>query len=136
MCYQDEAEAIRLGLDGFRLFGYSRGHDALFGEHRPGRADLWERSLQVKDRLSDNTVRGGITPTSCGHLSRYERAGFDQVMFIRQSGANRHEQICQSLEVIAQRVMPEFKDRKEVRKAEKRRELAPYIAAVQAEAGT
>ena len=50
-------------------------------------------------------------------------------MFIQQSGTNRHEHVCQSLEVFAEHVMPEFKARDEVRKAEKRRELAPHIAA-------
>ena len=130
-CHQEEAEAIRRGLDGFRFFGYSLGYYALFGEHRPGRADLWERFLQVKDQLPDNAGRGGIgTPEQLrAHLARYETAGIDQVMFIQQSGTNRHEHICQSLEVFAERVMPEFKQRDEVREAEKRRELAPYIAA-------
>jgi len=50
-------------------------------------------------------------------------------MFIQQSGGNRHEHICESLEVFAGHVMPEFKEREAVREAEKRRELAPYIEA-------
>ena len=130
-CHREEAEAIRRGLDGFRFFGYSLGYYALFGEHRPGRADLWERFLQVKDQLPDNAGRGGIgTPDQLrAHLALYEKAGIDQVMFIQQSGTNRHEHICESLEVFAERVMPEFKQRDEVREAEKGRELAPYIEA-------
>ena len=81
--------------------------------------------------MPDNAGRGGIgTPDQLrAHLARYEKAGIDQVMFIQQSGGNRHEHICQSLEVFAERVMPEFKERDEVREAEKRRELAPYIEA-------
>ena len=63
------------------------------------------------------------------HLSRYEKAGIDQVMFVQQSGANLHEHICESLEIFASEVMPEFKEREEARAAEKRRELAPYIEA-------
>ena len=35
-CHRDAAEAIRRGLDGFKFFGYSLGHFATFGEHRPG----------------------------------------------------------------------------------------------------
>jgi hypothetical protein len=50
-------------------------------------------------------------------------------MFIQQSGGNRHQHICESLETFATHVMPEFKERNEVREAEKRRELAPYIEA-------
>jgi len=130
-CHSDESEAIRRGLDGFRFFGYSLGYYALFGEHRPGRAELWERFLQVKDRLPDNAGRGGIgTPDRLReHLARYEKAGIDQVMFIQQSGANRHEHICESLEIFASRVMPEFKERERARAAEKQRELAPFIEA-------
>ena len=130
-CHRDEAEAIRRGLDGFKFFGYSLGYYALFGEHRPGRTDLWQRFLQVKDQLPDNAGRGGIgTPAQLReHLSRYEKAGIDQMMFVQQSGKNRHEHICQSLEVFASQVMPEFKERDRVLQAKKERELAPYIAA-------
>jgi alkanesulfonate monooxygenase SsuD/methylene tetrahydromethanopterin reductase-like flavin-dependent oxidoreductase (luciferase family) len=130
-CHPDEAEAIRRGLDGFKFFGYSLGYYALFGEHMPGRTDLWQRFLQIKDKLPDNAGRGGIgTPAQLReHLARYEKAGIDQVMFVQQSGANRHEHICDSLEVFASQVMPEFKERDRVRQAQKERELAPYIEA-------
>ena len=50
-------------------------------------------------------------------------------MFVQQSGANRHEHICESLEVFASQVMPEFKERDQARAAQKQRELAPYIEA-------
>jgi hypothetical protein len=53
-------------------------------------------------------------------------------MFIQQSGANRHEHICESLEIFASQVMPEFKQRDRLREAEKQRELAPYIEAAMA----
>ena len=97
----------------------------------PGRTDLWRRFLQVRDRLPDNAGRGGIgTPDQLReHLGRYEKAGIDQVMFVQQNGANRHEHICESLEVFAAQVMPEFKERERVAAAEKERELAPYIEA-------
>ena len=38
--------------------------------------------------------RGGIgTPAQLReHLSRYEKAGIDQVMFVQRSDANKHEQ--------------------------------------------
>ena len=37
--------------------------------------------------------------------------GVDQVVFIQQAGRNRHEDICESLELFASRIMPEFKER-------------------------
>ena len=79
--------------------------------------------------MPDNAGPGGIgTPDQLrAHLARYEKARIDPVIFIQQSGTNRHEHICESLEVFAEHAMREFKARDEVREAEKRRELAPYI---------
>jgi hypothetical protein len=50
-------------------------------------------------------------------------------MFVPQAGANRHEHICESIEIFAAQVMPEFKERERVRAAEKERDLAPYVKA-------
>ena len=133
-CHHDEAEAIRRGLDGFKFFGYSLGHFAAYGEHQPGRTDVWSRFLEVKDTLPRDAGQGGIgTPEQLRtHLLRYEKAGVDQVIFVQQSGLNRHEDICESLELFAADVMPEFKQRDIQRQAEKQRELAPYVEAAMA----
>jgi alkanesulfonate monooxygenase SsuD/methylene tetrahydromethanopterin reductase-like flavin-dependent oxidoreductase (luciferase family) len=86
-CHNDEQEAIRRGLDGFRFFGYSLGYVGIFGDHRPGVTNMWERFLEVKDKLPDNAGRGGIgTPDQVrAHLKGYEDAGVDQVIFVQQS---------------------------------------------------
>jgi hypothetical protein len=128
-CHTDEQEAIRRGLDGFRFFGYSLGYIAIFGSHKPGVSNMWEQFLEVKDRLPDNAGRGGIgTPDQLrAHLKGYEDAGIDQVIFVQQSGTNRHEHICESLELFASAVMPEFKARDAVRARQKQAELAPFI---------
>ena len=104
-CHADEQEAIRRGLDGFRFFGYSLGYVGIFGEHRPGVTNIWQRFLEVKDKLPDNAGRGGIgTPDQVrAHLQGYEDAGVDQVIFVQQSGTNRHEHICELLELFARR---------------------------------
>ena len=72
---------------------------------------MWERFLEVKDRLPDNAGRGGIgTPDQLrAHLKGYEDAGVDQVIFVQQSGTNRHEHICDLLELFAATLLPEFK---------------------------
>ncbi len=128
-CHTDEQEAIRRGLDGFRFFGYSLGYVGIFGDHRPGITNMWERFLEVKERLPDNAGRGGIgTPDQLrAHLQAYEDAGVDQVIFVQQSGRNRHEHICESLELFADRLLPEFKARDAVREKQKQVELAPFI---------
>ncbi|GGC28331.1 luciferase [Siccirubricoccus deserti] len=129
--HADEQEAIRRGLDGFKFFGYSLGYYALFGEHRPGRGSVWEKFQEVKDSLPDNAGRGGIgTPDQVReHLRRYEEIGVDQIIFVQQSGTNRHEHICDSLELFAETLLPEFQARETLRRAKKQAELAPYIAA-------
>jgi alkanesulfonate monooxygenase SsuD/methylene tetrahydromethanopterin reductase-like flavin-dependent oxidoreductase (luciferase family) len=129
--HEDEQEAIRRGLDGFRFFGYSLGYYGLYGQHAPGRTSVWEKFLEVKDSLPDNAGRGGIgTPDQVReHLLRYEEAGVDQVIFVQQSGANRHDHICESLELFGRTLLPEFKERDVVREERKRRGLAPFVEA-------
>ena len=84
---------------------------------------------EAKDRLPDNAGRGGIgTPDQLrAHLKGYEDAGVDQVIFVQQSGANRHEHICDSLQLFADTLLPEFKAREAVRAEQKQAELAPFI---------
>ena len=50
-------------------------------------------------------------------------------MFIQQGGKNRHEHICESLELFAGGVMPEFKANEDERQAGRWSELAPHLEA-------
>ena len=61
------------------------------------------------------------------HLRSFEDSGVDQVAFIQQGGKNRHDHICQSLELFAREVLPEFEGREEARAKRKQQELAPFI---------
>jgi hypothetical protein len=54
-------------------------------------------------------------------------AGVDQTVFIMQHGKTKHEHICESLELFAREIMPEFLDEHEARQARKMKELDPYI---------
>ena len=49
--------AARRGLGGFRFFGYSLGHVAIFGRHRPGRTDVWQHFPEAKEHIPDNAGR-------------------------------------------------------------------------------
>jgi hypothetical protein len=62
-------------------------------------------------------------------LRAFQAAGVDQTVFIQQGGKNRHEHICDSLELFAAAVMPEFKEREAEREREKAAALAPYVEA-------
>ncbi|MEZ5559263.1 MAG: LLM class flavin-dependent oxidoreductase [Pseudomonadales bacterium] len=140
-CHHDRETAVRRGLEGFEFFGYALGSLYGFGEHKPGRTDLWKefqavRKPQLEQEVGDYTqaltaARGGIgTPDDLrNHLRKFESCGVDQVTFIQQAGMNQHAHICESLEIFAAEVMPEFKEREAEREARKARELAPYIEA-------
>lgn len=130
-CHPVEEEAVARGLDGFRFFGYSLGYYGIFSAHQPGVTNVWEEFLKVRDTLPDNAGRGGIgTPEQvAAHIRRYENVGVDQVIFVQQSGKNRHKHICDSLRFFSRDVLPEFKAREAEREAKKQAELAPFIAA-------
>jgi alkanesulfonate monooxygenase SsuD/methylene tetrahydromethanopterin reductase-like flavin-dependent oxidoreductase (luciferase family) len=131
-CHEDAEEARRRGLDGFRFFGFALAHYYLFGTHKPGRTNIWENFEAVRDAMPDmGAVAGGIgTPDDLrAHLRKFEATGVDQVIFIQQGGRNRHEHICESLELFARRVMPEFKTHEDERERRKRERLAPAVEA-------
>ena len=130
-CHGDGEEARRRGLDGFRFFGYALGHHYIFGEHLPGRTDIWANYERARDLLPLSHGAGAIgSPEQIErHLRRFEEAGVDQVIFVQQGGRNRHEHICQSLELFAKSVMPGFKRRHAERAGRKQAELEPFIQA-------
>jgi len=127
--HKNAEEARRRGLDGFKFFGYALGHHYIFGEHKPGRTDIWKTFETVKDAMPENAGSAGIgTPDHLrAHLRKFAESGVDQVAFIQQGGRNRHEHICEALELFAQDVMGEFHEREDGRSKRKMEELAPFI---------
>jgi alkanesulfonate monooxygenase SsuD/methylene tetrahydromethanopterin reductase-like flavin-dependent oxidoreductase (luciferase family) len=127
-CHREQAVAEARGLDGFRFFGYALGHHYVYGEHKPGFTDIWKRFEAARGSLP-------TAPWSCigtpdlvrDNLRAYARAGVDQVIFIQQGGRNRHEHICESLELFARDVMSEFHHGEVERQAKKQAQLAPFI---------
>ena len=63
------------------------------------------------------------------HLRKFDECGVDQVTFIQQAGRNKHEHICEALELFAGEVMGEFKEREAEREKKKAEELAPFVEA-------
>ena len=119
-CHQSEEEARRRGLDGFQFFGFALGHHYLFGTHKPGRTNIWEMYEAARGNMPDIGGRGIGTPEQLrAHLQAFADVGVDQVVFIQQGGKNRHEHICGSLELFADRVMPEFHEREAERQNRK-----------------
>ena len=130
-CHEDRDEARRRGAEGFQFFGYSLGHYYVYGHHQPGVTDVWQRFEAAKDKLPPVGQGSGIgTPAELTeHLRAYQDAGVDQVVFIQQGGRNKHEHICDSLNLFAAKVMPALKADQAARDAKKQAELAPFIEA-------
>jgi alkanesulfonate monooxygenase SsuD/methylene tetrahydromethanopterin reductase-like flavin-dependent oxidoreductase (luciferase family) len=131
-CHNDAQEARRRGLDGFRFFGFALGHHYIFGSHKPGRTNIWQAFEGVREMMPDlGPIEGGIgTPEQLRtHLRKFEKTGVDQVIFIQQGGRNQHDHICESLELFATQVMPEFKEHEAERVRAKAERLAPAIEA-------
>jgi hypothetical protein len=158
MMHHDEDEAVRRGTEGANFFGYSLGHFYVFGEHRPGRTDVWSEfverraaqgydpdavvaavreaqrveTLGAKQAAGDTTgLRGSVgTPAQVReYLRRFEEAGVDQVIFVLQAGRNRHEHVMESIELFGREVLPEFAERDEQLVRAKQARLAPAIDA-------
>ena len=147
MCHPDEQTAIERGIDGAHFFGYSLAHYYVFGKHEPGRTNVWEEFQQNRNtygfardivRTGDaplgvrllqegiGSLRGAVgTPQQIADLlARYEKAGVDAVIFVAQAGRNRHEHICESIELFAREVMPRFTENEEAREKAKLERLA------------
>jgi alkanesulfonate monooxygenase SsuD/methylene tetrahydromethanopterin reductase-like flavin-dependent oxidoreductase (luciferase family) len=150
MLHPDEETAIDRGIDGAHFFGYSLGHFYGGGRHQVGDADLW-RSFST-DRAEHGfareivhasaqplavrlleagmgSLRGAIgTPAQVSDLiARYEAAGVDQVMFVMQAGRNRHDHICESIEMFSREVLPRFADDREDKELAKADRLAAAV---------
>ena len=139
-CHKNHDEAVKRMKEGFQFFSYGLGHHYIFGINKPGRTNIWEEFQKNKVKTqgrstihqktdSDIDTPGIGTPEELSnHLRKFEEAGVDQVTFIQQGGRNKHEHICEALELFASDVMPEFKENEEKREKEKMEELAPYLA--------
>jgi alkanesulfonate monooxygenase SsuD/methylene tetrahydromethanopterin reductase-like flavin-dependent oxidoreductase (luciferase family) len=152
MVHEDEQTAIDRGIDGAHFFGYSLGHFYAFGAHKPGRTSVWDEFQRNRDAYGFarpiaartgqvlgaqlfergiGSLRGAIgTPDQVrGLLRMYAEVGVDQVIFVSQAGNNRHEHICESLELFAREIMPEFHEGEDEREKAKLERLAPAIEA-------
>ena len=99
--HPDEAEAKARGLEAFQYFGFALGHFYVYGRHKPGVTNVWQRFEAAKASLPDVAQGNGIgTPEQLQErLLAYRDAGVDQVIFVQQAGRNKHEHIIDSLKL-------------------------------------
>ena len=134
-----DAEVARQRFqEGFRFFQFALGWHYGFGEQIPGRTNIWDLFQAAQVNLPPGeagtlagAAEGGIsTPDGLReHLRKFDACGVDQVAFIQQGGRNRHEHICEALELFAGEVMGEFKEREAERVKRKAEHLAPFVEA-------
>ena len=129
MCDRSAERARQMGIDGLKFFGYALGHHYLFGQHEPGKTDIWKDYKNSPIQMPDGPESGCVgTPEQIrAKLREYEGAGVDQVVFISQAGNNKHEDICSSLDLFGREVLPEFRESEHKRLKEKAARLEPII---------
>jgi hypothetical protein len=72
--------------------------------------------------------RGIGTPADFrAHVRSFQDAGVDQIILLQQAGRNTHEHICQSLDLLAREVLPEFAGEAAGRDRRKAEDLTPHI---------
>jgi alkanesulfonate monooxygenase SsuD/methylene tetrahydromethanopterin reductase-like flavin-dependent oxidoreductase (luciferase family) len=116
MCAETDEEARRRA-DGVTFFQFALSYYGnSSGRKRPDpyTVNMWDEYNQWKRENPDQATRalsGGLVgspETLRRRLRRFQASNIDQVILLNQAGNNRHEHICESLELFAREVMPEF----------------------------
>ncbi|HEX4137597.1 MAG TPA: LLM class flavin-dependent oxidoreductase [Bryobacteraceae bacterium] len=127
LCDKDAKRMEQIGMESYGFFVYGLGHYSFFGEHEPGRTDIWD---EFKNRPREFAMPEGRIQDCVGtpdmlraRLREFEDVGIDQVVCISQAGKIPHELLCSSIELFSREVLPEFKDREQssLRRQEERR---------------
>jgi len=116
MCARTDEEARRRA-DGATFFQFAlRYYGASVGRKRPDpyTVNMWDEYNKWKRENPDQAARAlsggliGSPETLRRKLRRFQSSNIDQVILLNQAGKNAHAHICESLELFAKEVMPEF----------------------------
>lgn len=130
MCAKTDELAMERA-SGWTFFIFALQHLSKHGYAEPGKGNMWEayqewrQTPKAQEALHTGLV--GSPETIRARLREYEKSHIDQVILLNQSGKTTHEHICESLELFAREVMPEFQDRDDKHQAWKRRVVAGEI---------
>ncbi|MFP6747371.1 MAG: LLM class flavin-dependent oxidoreductase [Alphaproteobacteria bacterium] len=111
MCADTDQEA-REKAAGWTFFIFALSHYGRHGIDAPGKGDLWKlyqdwrHSGKAQKALTAGLI--GSPETIREKLRQYEAAHVDQVILLNQAGKTSHQDICASLTMFAEQVMPEF----------------------------
>jgi alkanesulfonate monooxygenase SsuD/methylene tetrahydromethanopterin reductase-like flavin-dependent oxidoreductase (luciferase family) len=115
MCAPTDEEA-RAKADGATFFQFCLRFYNTADRKRPGpgEVDMWVEYGKWKAANADaaeKALSGGLIgspETLRRKLRKFESSQIDQVILLNQAGRNTHKDICDSLELFAEEVMPEF----------------------------
>jgi alkanesulfonate monooxygenase SsuD/methylene tetrahydromethanopterin reductase-like flavin-dependent oxidoreductase (luciferase family) len=123
LCDRDETRVRELSDENHGFFMYGLGHYAFFGEHEPGKTNIWNN---YKNKPVSFAIPEGKTQDCVGtpaqireRLREFEDSGVDQVIFLSQAGRIPHEMLSSSIELFGKEVLPEVKERDQKRAAER-----------------
>lgn len=114
MCAPTDEEAWQKA-EGWTFFQFALQLYNKEGPFEPGSVNFWERyqawrkTPQGQKRSGSELI--GSPDTIRERLLELEKSNVDQVILLNQAGKNTHEDICNSLKLFAQEVMPEFQAR-------------------------
>src|SRR5580658_6446089 len=116
MCAPTDEEA-KARAEGATFFQFAlRYYGASQDRQRPppGTVNMWELYESWKrdnPEAAARTLQGGLVgspETLRRKLRKFATSHVDQIILLNQAGKNSHEHICESLELFAREVMPEF----------------------------
>ena len=111
MCAETDEEAYEKA-SGWTFFIFALSYYGRKGVDAPGEGNLWEEfqdwrhSEKAQDAFKGALI--GSPATIREKLHQFQEAHFDQVILLNQAGKTSHEDICGSLKMFAEEVMPEF----------------------------
>jgi len=111
MCAETDEEAVEKAA-GWTFFIFALSYYGRRGVDAPGQGNLWKeyqtwrKSDKAKDALRNGLI--GSPATIRKRLAQFKDAHVDQVILLNQAGKTSHQDICDSLRLFAEEVMPEF----------------------------
>ena len=120
LCDRNEKMVREIAHENHGFFMYGLGHYAFFGQHEPGKTNLWESYKNQDATKIVSTIRSrraqrqnciGTPEQIRDTLRGFEESGVDQVLFLSQAGNISHELLMSSIDLFGREVLPEVKER-------------------------
>lgn len=111
MCAETDEEALEKA-SGWTFFIFALSRYGRKGIDAPGESDLWAEYQEWRHtEKAQQALRNGLIgspETIRKRLRMFADAHVDQVILLNQAGKTSHKDICESLTMFAEEVMPEF----------------------------